>query len=68
MLEPEQVERPAPLARVDGAQRCVPLGPAPNQVVTQLDEARPLILGVLPVRRIDAVRDHDGLEVRQTIA
>ncbi len=68
MLEPEQVERAAALVGVDGSQRSVPLGPSPNQVVAQLDQARPLVLRVLPLRRIDAVRDHDGLDVRQTIA
>ena len=67
-LETQQVEGSAPLVGIGGAQRTVPLGPSPDQVVAQLDQPRPLVLRVLPPRRIDAVRDHDSLDVRQPIA
>ena len=58
MLEAEQVERAAPLLRLDRTQGRVPLRPSLDEVVTQPDQALALVVGVLPVTRVDAVRDH----------
>ncbi len=43
------------------------LRPSAYQVVTQGDQAGALVLGVLPLARVDAVRDHHRLDVRQPV-
>ncbi len=68
MLEAEQVERATPLLRLDGAQRRVPLRPTADEVVAQPDQSRALVVRVLPLARVDAVRDHHCLDVREAVA
>ena len=68
MLEAEKVERAAPLVGVHRAQRPVPFGSPANEVVTQPDQSGALVLGVLPCARIDAVRHHHCIDVRQAVA
>ena len=68
VLEAEKVEGAAALVGVHRAQRPVPFGSPANEVVTQPDQSGALVLGVLPHARIDAVRNHHGIDVRQPVA
>ena len=67
VLEAEEVERATPLCRLDGAQRGVPLRASLDEVVAQPDQSVALVVRVLPVARVDAVRHHHGLDVRQAV-
>ena len=63
-----QIERATPLGRIDSAERGMPLRATTHEVVTEVDEVCPLLLGVLPPRGVDTVRDHHRFDVRQAVA